>query len=357
MNNQNPQRRPLPKGQGSNTVSRRNRRPRSNGMPNNVGSSNFSTAAVVVIAVLLLINYKIFSSVITNQVPVPVADNVNSGQTDNTSTEPQNPYAEEIARDFVPITVTNEDTRCGNLILVNNTHAFDFEASSTLCGSEELVSIGALKTNDYYISFNTETLTPTAIEAFNQLTADFAKETGHRDLIIVDSIRTKEDQQRMLEEKGPEIATNPGHSEHHTGLAFDLSLYSNGVYGTFDGTGDYAWIAKNCYKYGYIVRYPETKTDITGIIYEPWHMRYVGKEHAYFMTLNNLCLEEYVELLSRYPLESPRLHFTTADGTGYTVYSQSVLGDSATVYVPRNAEYFLSGDNDGRIIVTCKNPA
>lgn len=63
----------------------------------------------------------------------------------------------------------------------------------------------------------------------------------------------------------------------------------------FDGTGDYKWFAENGYKYGYVVRFPEDKTQQTGLDYRPWHFRYVGIPHAYYMTQNNLCLEEYVE--------------------------------------------------------------
>lgn len=59
----------------------------------------------------------------------------------------------------------------------------------------------------------------------------------------------------------------------------------------------YRWLAENAYKYGFIQRYPENKTDITGTIYEPWHYRYVGKDAAYEIYAKGLCLEEYIEKL------------------------------------------------------------
>ena len=58
----------------------------------------------------------------------------------------------------------------------------------------------------------------------------------------------------------------------------------------------YKWLKDNSYKYGFILRFPKEKKKITGIIYEPWHFRYVGKEAAAIMKRENLCLEEYVKL-------------------------------------------------------------
>ncbi len=80
----------------------------------------------------------------------------------------------------------------------------------------------------------------------------------------------------------------PGTSEHHLGLAIDI-------------TGDNAkkWLAENCWKYGFIVRYPEGKTEVTGIIHEPWHYRYVGVELAMELKESGLCLEEYMEQLTK----------------------------------------------------------
>lgn len=84
---------------------------------------------------------------------------------------------------------------------------------------------------------------------------------------------------------------DPGASEHHTGLAFDITV--PGV--AFKGTEQADWLAENCWDFGFILRYTEDKESITGILAEPWHIRYVGVEHAAVMRDENLCLEEYVE--------------------------------------------------------------
>lgn len=82
----------------------------------------------------------------------------------------------------------------------------------------------------------------------------------------------------------------PGTSEHETGLAVDINPDR-------DKSGDevYRWLSENAHKYGFIKRYPEDKTDITGISNEPWHYRYVGEKAAKEMKKKNLCLEEYIE--------------------------------------------------------------
>ena len=91
----------------------------------------------------------------------------------------------------------------------------------------------------------------------------------------------------------------PGTSDHHTGLALDIVTPSNQVLDDNFATTDAAkWMAANGWKYGFTLRFPKDKTEITGISYESWHMRYVGREHAAIMHENNYCLEEYIEVLN-----------------------------------------------------------
>ena len=89
----------------------------------------------------------------------------------------------------------------------------------------------------------------------------------------------------------------PGRSEHHTGYAIDLVTKSTGWTLTqdFAKTDEGKWIKKNCAKYGYIIRYPKGKTDITGYDYEPWHLRYVGVDVAKEITKQGITLEEYLK--------------------------------------------------------------
>lgn len=88
----------------------------------------------------------------------------------------------------------------------------------------------------------------------------------------------------------------PGTSEHATGLAVDIVAYSYQLLEKEqENTEAQKWLMKNCWKYGFILRYPEGKEDITGVNYEPWHYRYVGKKYAREIMKSGLCLEEYLE--------------------------------------------------------------
>lgn len=91
------------------------------------------------------------------------------------------------------------------------------------------------------------------------------------------------------------VSAMPGSSEHQTGLTIDISARSVSYLldKNFGKTKEGKWVAKNAHKYGYIVRYPEGKSKITGYHYEPWHIRYVGKELATYLYKHKLTLEEY----------------------------------------------------------------
>ncbi|SFR62248.1 M15 family metallopeptidase [Anaeromicropila populeti] len=119
----------------------------------------------------------------------------------------------------------------------------------------------------------------------------------------VSGFRSYERQEEIYEEnlktKGyahtSQFSAVPGYSEHQTGLAMDVSTSSihYRLDTVFSSTPEGKWLAENAYKFGFTIRYPEDKTEITGYAYEPWHIRYVGKELAKYLYDNNLTLEEY----------------------------------------------------------------
>lgn len=91
------------------------------------------------------------------------------------------------------------------------------------------------------------------------------------------------------------VVAVPGTSEHQTGMAFDIVALSYQVLEEDqENTAEQKWLMEHCYEYGFILRYPKDKVDITGIIYEPWHYRYVGKEAALAIRDSGLCLEEWL---------------------------------------------------------------
>lgn len=102
--------------------------------------------------------------------------------------------------------------------------------------------------------------------------------------------------QEEAERVAATIVKRPGQSEHNTGLAldFECSEFPDLEEG-FKDTYAYEWLTAHCAEYGFILRFPKDKEDITGVIYEPWHYRYVGVEAATEIMVRGLCLEEYLE--------------------------------------------------------------
>ena len=98
-------------------------------------------------------------------------------------------------------------------------------------------------------------------------------------------------------EEAAKIVAVPGTSEHQTGLCCDITDYYHEMKdSSLENTDTYKWMKEHCQEFGFIVRYPNDKQDVTKIIYEPWHFRYVGVEAATYIMENNLCLEEFLAL-------------------------------------------------------------
>ena len=141
-------------------------------------------------------------------------------------------------------------------------------------------------------------LRKTVANAFEELTLA-AKKDNHS-IAPYSAYRSYETQQRLytnyVAKDGKELAdtysARPGFSEHQTGLAVDITTI--GLVGQLS-EGDYNWISQNAYKYGFIIRYPEGKIDITGYMYEDWHLRYVGIDVATAMNNTNLTFDEYYD--------------------------------------------------------------
>lgn len=141
-----------------------------------------------------------------------------------------------------------------------------------------------------------------AAEALDQMAADAAKE-GY-ELVVNSAYRSYEDQQAIYDEyfqiydpaTAASLVAIPGCSEHQLGLSVDLISKSvlNGTYGVFGDSPDYQWTVMHAHEYGFVLRYPEDKTAITGTANEPWHYRYVGKKAAKEMFEEHLTLEEYI---------------------------------------------------------------
>ena len=133
--------------------------------------------------------------------------------------------------------------------------------------------------------------------------------------LICSSYRSQEKQQQLFDnkvarlvgqglsddeahEQAAMVVALPGTSEHQTGLALDIvDIDNQNLDDTQKDTPVQQWLVKNCWQYGFILRYAAEKTDVTGITYESWHYRYVGKEAAKVIFEQGLCLEEYLNQL------------------------------------------------------------
>jgi D-alanyl-D-alanine carboxypeptidase len=120
-------------------------------------------------------------------------------------------------------------------------------------------------------------------------------QSGYRSYKTQVSIFTYNANQRG-KEKANQVSAQPGQSEHQTGLSMDVTSpkVNYGLEEKFGETPEGKWLAENGYKYGFIIRYLKGKEKITGYNYEPWHLRYVGKEHAKKIHEQGITLEEYL---------------------------------------------------------------
>ena len=157
------------------------------------------------------------------------------------------------------------------------------------------------KTNPMDMKLDPGDITKDTQLEFNEMQQD-AKKEGIT-LNIRTSYRGYEQQKNAYQmwvnkygvEEANRVSAKPGYSEHHTGLVIDVEgVNGHTLEETFINTPEGKYLAENGYKYGFIIRYPKGKENITGYSYEPWHIRYVGKEHAKIIFDQEITLEEYL---------------------------------------------------------------
>ena len=174
-----------------------------------------------------------------------------------------------------------------NLMLVNKYTNLD----------KEYAPDDIVKMNLQY-AFNNNSIRADVYNAIKELIKDAKKE----DLTILanSSYRTYDSQEKVYNnykasrgEKGADlIAARPGHSEHQTGLALDLSTLSS-TSATFESTDEFSWLQEHAHEYGFILRYPKGKKYLTGFDYESWHYRYVGVDVATEIKELGITFDEY----------------------------------------------------------------
>jgi D-alanyl-D-alanine carboxypeptidase len=256
------------------------------------------------------------------------------------------------------ITVSNDNMYVGELILVNSQYAYRFPSSqASLLNVYNEYYANDLHCN-YFMDSSIQLEAAATIKLLAMANALFT-EKGINNLQIGTGYRSYETQQDLAN-RYPATAALPGYSEHHTGLGVDLQVWDKDkkVIYTFDDTNQIctailAWMNENAYKYGFVRRFAPNKDAITQITSDRWHYRYVGVPHAYYMTQNDLCLEEYLAALEKCTYGGNHL-FVDVDGKSYEIYYvPAVNGATTTIPVPGDPSiYTVSGNNYSGFIVT-----
>lgn len=285
-----------------------------------------------------------------------VSQEVSSGETSDESEVPPPPEDP-----ILYVSCTQEDLHKGTLLLVNHTAPYD----ASLYGGE-LTDVHTSRVTDIQENSYRLPIEKSLLQTLEALQTDLqgAMNDGIC-LLINDSYRSAEAQQATIDEYlalygqayVDKYVAPVGYSEHHTGLAVDLSFYdpaNRKILATTSkgAAAHYKWFRENCHRYGLILRYPPERADTIGTS-ETWHFRYVGVPHASYIASHNLLLEEYLDLLKETSPEQPlSIEIENETGERYSVYYVPAADGETQVPVPADKPYTLSGNNLDGFIVT-----
>ena len=257
---------------------------------------------------------------------------------------------QEASADVPMLELTDAQMHTGDLILINADHPYVFEDNP----EDALVYIAQAQTIDYPLAEGDLRLNARIMPALDAMIDACNKTLNVKDTGISSAYRTKQIQQSIWDmyeglygvDYCERYVATPGYSEHHTGLAADMTvIYEDGFEDSFSVSDNAVWMNDHCMEYGFVRRFQEHKTEITGISNEAWHFRYVGVPHAVYMTNEDLCLEEYIDALRETTAEEPLL-VSCAEGE-YQIYFTS----ERSIPEPEHA-YTVSGNNVDGFIIT-----
>lgn len=269
--------------------------------------------------------------------PIGGEMNSNTSQSGGVTSE-EDDISSEPSR-FTQGSIDNAEVNNGLLVLVNSDNRYVFPEEN-----DRVNLYAALKGSNISFSGTGLYLNKTPANALKSMCQAFYNDTGlTTGVLVYSSYLSYEDASAS---DTPELA---GASDYHTGNTVRLSVYPSHL-GKM-GQGQYEWFVDNCYSYGFIMRYPEGKEDITLNTGSRSVFRYVGVCHAYYMYKNNLCLEEYLDLLKDYTPEEPLI--IDVQNKSYEVYYQPMEdGLTSTINVPIDSNYLISGNNYDGFIIT-----
>ncbi|MES5883820.1 MULTISPECIES: D-alanyl-D-alanine carboxypeptidase family protein [unclassified Bacillus cereus group] len=234
--------------------------------------------------------------------------------------------------------ITKEQIYKGDLLLVNR----DYPVKKDSIRSDVInVNHNSELVRGYVIFDRNLRLSKDVVKKFLNVVDAAGKESVNH-FLISSGYRDFQEQKQLYEKMGSDYALPAGYSEHNLGLSLDIGSTQKKMEKAPEGK----WIEENVWKHGFVLRYPKNKSNITGIQYEPWHIRYVGLPHSAIMQKKNFTLEEYLEFLKEEKEVS-----TEVEGKKYTV-SYYKVSENTKVNVPANKQYEISGNNMDGVIVT-----
>lgn len=263
----------------------------------------FTILIILFIAIVFLFMKSVLLHIANNDIPSQSTSQNNSISADNSLIDNSlDDTSNDISADNSTTEITPTPDAAANKIDTSDIFSLILINENSPLPDDFTAQVSALS-NGYM--FDTR-----AIQDFEDMLA--AASNDGIPLLVCSTYRSIEYQQGLLdkrineylnkgydEQQAYEIAITinaiPGRSEHNSGLAADIVALDYQVLDSgFENTKQFEWLSQNADKYGFIMRYPKDKQDITGIIYEPWHYRYVGKEYSTIIKNSGLCLEEWL---------------------------------------------------------------
>lgn len=233
--------------------------------------------------------------------------------------------------------VPSKEVHKGDLLLVNREYAVHEDGVK-----KDIVNLGEQDdlVNGFVLLDRNTYLSKRVAQKFKAMIKDAAKDGVNR-FVISSGYRDLDKQDQLYKKHGADYALPAGNSEHNLGLSLDVGSTEKEMKHADEGK----WLQDNAWKHGFILRYPSNKTEVTGILYEPWHFRYVGLPHSAIMYKNDWVLEEYLEYLKR----NGHISVEVEDKQYEVKYYPS---SKKEIEIKVGHEYDVSGDNIGGIIVT-----
>lgn len=307
-----------------------------------------------------------------NDVTPDTSDLPDTPVTDAPATEPPVTEPPVTLPSSFTVSVSNDDIDVGNQILVNYSHPY------ARVDTVKLTNVRANKESDLQVSAMEDALAPDAFAALDKMTADLRAAGCGEWLLLTSGYRDTAEQQQIwdnnMAQNGEEYTKMyvalPGYSEHHTGLAADLTFFRYDYASIPVADHEFGpWLWNNCANYGFILRYQADKVDITHTAYEAWHFRYVGVPHAYATIALDYCYEEYIDYIRGYTATTKLFHVkpdkttsavaaedASSVNSGWLIYYVPASeGDTTEILIPfeeGSVSYEISGNNADGFIVT-----